>query len=60
MLPDDLQVLVPYKDLVALLELSQRFEGMEKDVAQMKRELDGCRALISQTQAYAKDIERQL
>ena len=60
MLPENIQVLVPYKDLVALLDLSQRFEGMEKDVAQMKRELDGCRALIAQTQAYAKEIEKQL
>ena len=60
MLPENIQVLVPYKDLAALLEIAQRFEAMEQDLAQIHRELDGCRFLISQTQAYAKNIERQL
>lgn len=57
---EDLQVLVPYKDLVNLLEVADKYETIMGEINQIKRELDGCRALISQTQAYAKEIERQL
>ena len=57
---DQLQVLVPYKDLVALLDVAKQYESIMEEIKQIKRELDGCRALISQTQAYAKDIEKML
>ena len=60
MLPENIQVLVPYKDLAALLEIAEKFESVQADLAQIHRELVGCRALISQTQAYAKQIEKQL
>lgn len=60
MLPDDLQVLVPYKDLVALLELASKFEALQAQLNKLRKEHDADHGLIVQTWDKIGELERAL
>ena len=60
MLPDDIQVLVPYKDLVALLELASKFEVLKAQLNQLRKEHDADHCLMRQTWDKIGEVERAL
>ena len=57
---DQLQVLIPYKDLAALLEIAQQFGALEKDVKQLRKELDAVRCRFTELNEKCLEIERAL
>ena len=60
MKPENLQVLIPYKDLVALLDAAEQYKDLQADLKQLRKELDGVRCLIRETQDKCLEIERAL
>ena len=60
MKPDQLQVLIPYKDLVALLQAAERIKGLEAELKQLRKELDACDCRITELNFKCTDIERAL
>ena len=60
MKPDQLQVLIPYKDLASLLNAAERVDALEKDVKQLRKELDRCRCTITELNEKCIEIERAL
>ena len=60
MKPDQLQVLIPYKDLASLLDAAERVNGLEKDLKQLRKELDACRCRITELLEKCLEIERAL
>ena len=60
MKPDQLQVLIPYKDLASLLDAADRVDGLEKDLMQLRKELDACRCRITELNEKCLEIDRAL
>lgn len=56
----DWSIQIPLSELVALQGLPARMEELQKDNAQLRRELDALHALYSQTLQAFSDLKREL
>ena len=58
--PSDWRVSIPLKDLVSLLNFSEDLESMNKENAQLRRELEGLRNMFSEVTQQLGDVKREL
>lgn len=57
---DDWSIQVPLSSLVALKELPGRMEQVEKDNAQLRREVEALRRINSETLQVLGDLRREM
>ena len=60
MKPENFQVLIPYKDLAALLEVAQQLTVLQGDIRKLQKQLDACYCIITETNNKCLEIERAL
>ena len=56
----DWSISIPLSELVALQGLPARMDGLEKENAQLRRELDALHALYSQSLQLLGDLRREV
>ena len=59
-LTDDIQVLIPYKRLVELLQASEELDAVRNDYARLEKQVLALRMIQTECMEKIGDLERQL
>lgn len=57
---DDIQVLIPYKRLVELLQASEELSAVRNDYARLEKQVLALRMIQTECMEKIRDLERQL